>query len=210
MTQFIFPNINPTSSTWELVTNTRVFRSPLTNAVQTASRKGSLWKCTMQYNNVSGETRALLQAFLTRLNGQEHRFLLKDFAYTRRGSGEDSTLVTAANQTGTSVDLTGAPVNQSNYMLAGDYLRINNELHIVVGSWDSGTNTDTYAYNTDSSGHITVNIAPPLRNTTVLDDPADVVAPVFGVFILGNNPSWSNDVGGISNITIEAMEDVLA
>ncbi len=213
MTQFIFPNINPTSSTWELVTNTRVFRSPLTNAVQTASRKGSLWKCTMQYNNVSGVTKATLQAFLSRLNGQEHRMLLRDFAYSRRGAGADSTLVAAASQSGTEVSLTGGPASAQGYMKSGDYLRIGNELHMVVSDWDAGTQTETDSYNTDSSGNVTVNIAPPIRNTTAASAPftnADVVPPVLGVFILGNNPSWSNDVGGISSITIEAMEDVLA
>jgi hypothetical protein len=98
-------------------------------------------------------------------------------------------------------------------MKSGDYLRIGNELHMVVSDWDAGSLTETDSYNTDSSGNVTVNIAPPLRNTTAASAPftnADVVPPVLGVFILGNNPSWSNDVGGISSITIEAMEDVLA
>lgn len=213
MTQFLFPDIKPTSSTWELVTNTRVFRSPLTNAIQTASRKGSLWKCTMQYENVSGTTKATLQAFLSRLNGQEHRFLLQDFAYSRRGAGADTTLVAAASQSGTEVSLTGGAASAQGYMKSGDYIRIGNELHMVVSDWDASTQTETDSYNTDSSGAVTVNIAPPLRNTTAASSPftnVDIVPPVFGVFILGNNPSWSNDVGGISSITIEAMEDVLA
>lgn len=213
MTQFLFPNIQPTSSSWELVTNTRVFRSPLTNAIQTASRKGSLWKCTMQYNNVSGVTKATIQSFLARLNGQEHRMLLKDFAYSRRGAGADSTLVAAASQSGTEVSLTGGPSSAQGYMKSGDYIRIGNELHMVVSDWDAGTLTETDSYNTDSNGAVTVNIAPPLRNTTAASSPftnADVVPAVYGVFILGNNPSWSNEVGGLSSITIEAMEDVLA
>lgn len=213
MTQFLFPDIKPTSSTWELVTNTRVFRSPLTNAIQTASRKGSLWKCTMQYQNVSGVTKATLQAFLSRLNGQEHRFLLQDFAYSRRGAGADSTLVAAASQSGTEVSLTGGATSAQGYMKSGDYIRIGNELHMVVSDWNSSTLTETDSYNTDASGNVTVNVAPALRNTTAASSPftsADVVPPVLGVFILGNNPSWSNEVGGISSITIEAMEDVLA
>ena len=44
MTVYMFPSITPSSSTFELVTNTRTFQSPLTNSVQTIARKGSLWK----------------------------------------------------------------------------------------------------------------------------------------------------------------------
>ena len=87
MTIFSFPSIIPASSSFELVTNTKTFRSPLTNSVQTASRKGSLWKVGMSFNNLHGSQRAEMQAFLTKLNGQEHRFALYDHSYARRGGG---------------------------------------------------------------------------------------------------------------------------
>ena len=55
MTTFTFPNITPTTNTLELVSNTRTYQSPLTNAIQTASRKGSLWKASLQFKNLSGD-----------------------------------------------------------------------------------------------------------------------------------------------------------
>ena len=87
MATFAFPNITPATNTFELVSNTRTYQSPLTNAVQTASRKGSLWKASMQFNNLSGDDRKVMQAFLVKLNGQQHRFTLQDHSHTPRGAG---------------------------------------------------------------------------------------------------------------------------
>ena len=101
MSTFVFatdvPNVLPSTSSWELVSNSRMFRSPLTNAIQTAARKGSHWKISLAFNNLSGEDRANLQAFLTKLEGQEHRFSIIDHSFVRRGSGVDTGLVTAAS-----------------------------------------------------------------------------------------------------------------
>ena len=101
MTTYSFPSITPSSSTFELVTNTRTFQSPLTNAVQTVARKGSLWKASLQFNNLSGDDRAVMQAFLTKLNGQEHRFFLPDHSYTKRGTAATVTVNAGAFVNGT-------------------------------------------------------------------------------------------------------------
>ena len=85
MTTFTFPNITPASNTFELVSNTRTYQSPLTNAIQTASRKGSLWKASLQFKNLNGDDRQEMQAFLVKLNGQQHRFTLHDHAHTLEG-----------------------------------------------------------------------------------------------------------------------------
>ena len=92
MTVYAFPSITPTSSTVELVTNTRTFKSPLTNAVQTVGRKGSLWKISMQFNNLQGADRATMKAFLAKLNGQEHRMYLNDHGAQRRHRQRDQRL----------------------------------------------------------------------------------------------------------------------
>ena len=101
MTTYTFPSITPSSSAFELVTNTRTFQSPLTNAVQTVARKGSLWKASLQFNNLSGNNRAIMQAFLTKLNGQEHRFFLPDHSYTKRGAAATVTVNAGAFVNGT-------------------------------------------------------------------------------------------------------------
>jgi len=99
MTTYTFPAITPSANTFELITNTRTFQSPLTNAVQTVQRKGSLWKASLQFNNLTGDNRAEMQAFLAKLNGQAHRFYLPDHGFVRRGSAPSiaQQLVTAGN-----------------------------------------------------------------------------------------------------------------
>ena len=199
MTTFSFPSITPTTSTFQLVSNTRTFQSPLTNAIQTTSRKGSLWRATLQFNNLSGDDRREMQAFLVKLNGQEHRFALHDHSYTRRGAGGGTLVVNGGSQSGTSLVCDGATASVTNYLRSGDYVSFNNELHMVVADADS-----------DASGNITLSIAPPIRKTPTDNTVVDYTVPVSGVFMLAGPASWDTQVDLTSSFTIEAVEDVLA
>lgn len=199
MTTYSFPSITPSSSTFELVTNTRTYRSPLTNAVQTVGRKGSLWRATLQFNNLTGADRAAMQAFVTKLNGQEHRFNLHDHSFTRRGTGGGTLRVNGANQSGASLVCDGATASVTNYLREGDYVSFGNELHLITA--------DT---NSDGSGNVTLSIAPPIRKSPADDTAIDYTSPVSGVFMLASPASWSNQPGVFSSFTIEAIEDVLA
>ena len=120
MTVYMFPSITPSSSTFELVTNTRTFKSPLTNSVQTIARKGSLWKVSMRFNNLSGNDRAIMQGFLAKLNGQQHRMYLQDHAAVKRGiapsSPADTLIVSSAGQTGSTLNASGATASQTGYL----------------------------------------------------------------------------------------------
>jgi hypothetical protein len=199
MTVYSFPSLVPSRSSFELVTNTKTFKSPLTNAVQTSGRKGSLWRVTMTFNNLFGDDRADMQAFLTKLNGQEHRFYLQDHSFTRRGTGGGTLLVNGAGQSGSSLVCDGATTSVVEYLMPADYIAFNNELHMVTAAADS-----------DASGNVTLSIAPPIRKQTNNNDPIDYSVPVLGVFMLGSKVSWDNNPGINSSFTIEAFEDVLA
>lgn len=199
MTTFAFPSITPTTNTFELVANTRTFQSPLTNAVQTSSRKGSLWKASLQFSNLKGDDRQEMQAFLVKLNGQQHRFTLHDHSYTRRGAGGGTLLVKGASQSGTSLVCDGATASVNNYLRAGDYISFNNELHMVV--------VDA---NSDVSGNVTLSIAPPIRKTPADNAAVDYLTPVSGVFMLAGPASWETQTDISSNFRIDAVEDVLA
>jgi len=199
MTTFAFPSITPTTNTFELVANTRTFQSPLTNAVQTSSRKGSLWKASLQFSNLKGDDRQEMQAFLVKLNGQQHRFTLHDHSYTRRGAGGGTLLINGASQSGTALVCDGATANVNNYLRAGDYISFNNELHMVV--------VDA---NSDASGNVTLSIAPPIRKTPADNTLVDYLTPVSGVFMLAGPASWETQTDISSNFRIDAVEDVLA
>lgn len=199
MTTFTFPAITPSTNTFELVANTRTFQSPLTNAIQTSSRKGSLWRASLQFNNLSGADRKVMQAFLVKLNGQEHRFTLHDHSHTRRGAGGGTLTVNGATQSGTSLVCDGATASVNNYLRAGDYISFNSELHMIVAD-----------ANSDASGNITLSIAPPIRKTPADDAIVDYTVPVSGVFLLAGPASWQTTPSITSSFTVEAVEDVLA
>ena len=199
MTTFAFPSITPATNTFELVSNTRTYQSPLTNAVQTASRKGSLWKASLQFNNLSGDDRKVMQAFLVKLNGQQHRFTLQDHSHTLRGAGGGTLRVNGATQSGTTLVCDGATASVNNYLRAGDYISFNNELHMVV--------VDA---NSDASGNVSLSIAPPIRKTPADNTIVDYTVPVVGVFMLSGPASWNTTIDIHSSFNIEAVEDVLA
>ena len=199
MTTFTFPNITPASNTFELVSNTRTYQSPLTNAIQTASRKGSLWKASLQFKNLDGDDRQEMQAFLVKLNGQQHRFTLHDHSFTRRGAGGGTLLVNGSGQSGTSLVCNGASASITSYLRAGDQISFANELHMVVSD-----------ANSDASGNVTLTIAPPIRKVPSSGTVVDYATPVSGVFMLSGPASWNTRVGVFSDFSIEAVEDVLA
>ena len=195
--------VTPTTQTWELITNTRTFQSPLTNAIQTQTRKGSYWKTVATFDNLQGADRAKMQAFLAKLDGQVHRIFFTDYGYNRSGnapSGDSVTnlLVKGAGQTGSSLIADGADLTNTDYFKAGDYVAFNNEFHIVTADCD-----------TTGLGEITIPIAPPLRKPTDDDDPINFVTPL-AVMIVTSTASWDTRPGRVSNFTIEAIEDVLA
>lgn len=199
MTTYAFPSITPSTSTWAYTPNTRSYRSPLTNSIQTVGRKGSLWRVTLQFNNLDAAERAQMQAFLVKLNGQEHRFTLNDHAYTRRGAGGGTPLVNGASQTGGSLVLDGATASVTGWLKEGDYFSVANELKMVTADCNS-----------DGDGDVTVSFQPNLRSSPADDAAIDITAPVNGVFILASDPKWDNRPGIFSSFALEAFEDVLA
>lgn len=200
MATYNFPSIRPSNQTFELVTNTKTFRSPLSNAIQTVSRKGSYWKTTMVFNNLSGTERSELQAFIAKLDGQTHRMRIRDYGAVRYGNAvsPQTPLVQGSGQTGSSLTVDGASANITDYFAAGDYISFNNELHIVTEGADSNV-----------SGEVEVFIAPPIRKVPADNTAVEYVAP-YGVFMMTNNPQWRTQAPYFSSITIEAIEDVLA
>ena len=199
MTTFAFPAITPNSSSIEMVTNTKTYRSPLTNSVQTSNRKGSLWKASLNFSNLSGDDRAIMQAFLTKLNGQEHRFTLHDHSYVRRGIGIGTLTINGADQGGVNLVCLTTATATTGYVKAGDYISFNNELHMVTAD-----------ANSNGTGNITIAIAPPIRKPTINAGTVNYTSPVNGVFMLASSANWSNDVSRLSSFTIDAIEDVLA
>lgn len=190
------PNVQPSASSWELLSNTRVFQSPLTNAIQTASRKGSAWRVSLRFDDLFGEDRANMQAFLTKLDGQQHRFKIYDHAFTRRGTGT-ATGWESNTSSGNSLVLqktSGTALT----VKKGDYISVDNQLFMAVS--DASTTSPHTA--------ITITVAPEIRSMAT-GQAVELVEPT-GTFILTSSASWDTQVGQVSSFTIEGIEDVLA
>ena len=203
MTTYSFSSqvgLTPSSQTFELVQNTRVFRSPITNAVQTVARKGAFWKTTATFNNLKDTDKGKIQGFLSKLNGQEHRFEFADYGYDRQGTAPsgDTFVVNGASQTGSTLNADGATINKVGYLKAGDYIEVNNRLHIVTLDCDSS-----------SGGAVVIPIAPPLRSSPSDGAAIEYVNPK-AVMMLVSEPKWTTQPGLVASFTIEAVEDVLA
>lgn len=200
MATYNFPDQVPTSQSFELVTNTSRFQSPLSGAIQTVARKGSYWKTRMTFSNVSGADRAELQALVVKLDGQSHRVRLEDYGYVRRGAAvsPQSVLVNGASQTGSTINLDGATASVTRFFAEGDYISFNNELHMVTADVDS-----------NATGQLVVPIAPPIRKPTNDGDAVQIFSP-YGVFMLDTDASWNTSSTYISSMTMTFIEDVLA
>lgn len=205
MTTYSFPNITPTTQTFELVTNTRSFQSPLTNAIQTVARKGAFWKTSMTFSNLKDDERGEIQAFLTRLNGQEHRMRIRDYGQPFRGNAPSSDSVTVSSTLPNRVVITGCSVSIGSYLKRGDYIQIGNQIYQATHG-TGGDNSDPIS---NSGGTCGIYIAP-----NFITEPAQGTAVTLqgatGVFMLSNNPKWTTTAPYFSSITIEAISDVLA
>lgn len=198
MTTYAFPSgIVPSSSTWELLSNTATYQSPITGAIQTVDRGGERWAITLRINNLTGDDRATMRAFVTKLNGQQHRFTVHDHSHTQRGNFGGTPLVNGGSQTGNSIDIDGASTGVTNWIRAGDYFSINGELKMAIADADS-----------DVSGNVTISFVPRIRSSPANDSAVDVTDPT-GTFILSSSDNgWSNVPGVFSNFTISAIEDI--
>jgi len=203
MTTYSFPSITPTTTQIQLISNTATFVSPLSGATQTLDRGGERWLMTLQFMNLSGANRATMTAFLAKLNGQQHRFTLKNHAENNRGAFGGTPLVAGGSQTGTSLNIDGCSDGITNWIREGDWFSVNNELKICTADANSSSASP-------GGGTLTLNFAPRLRSAPA-DNAAITTSSGTGVFMLmENGASWSNEPGGLSSLTIQAIEDIAA
>lgn len=201
MTTYAFPSIIPNRSVFELRSNSKTFASPLSGAIQTAFRGGTRWAMQLFFDNLTGDNRSEMQAFLVKLNGQVHYFTVHDHSYTIRGTGGGTPVVNGASQTGTSL-VTNGWTASATVLKAGDYFSFTNgtfdELKMVTGDVTS-----------DGSGNATLNFLPEIHVSPANGATIDVTDPL-GTFLLVNpNVSWTNVPKPFSNFEIQAMEVIV-
>ena len=203
MTTYTFPSLVPSGSKVQLLSNTDRFISPISGAIQTLDRGGERWLIDLSFRNMSDANLAVMSAFLTKLNGQQHRFKLYNHAENQRGAFGGTPLVAGASQTGLSLNIDGCSDGITNWIREGDWFSVNDELKMATADANSSSASP-------GGGTITVAFAPRLR-TAPADNAAITTSSATGVFMLADNGvSWSNRLGGFHDLTIQAVEDIAA
>lgn len=196
MSTFAFPSVTPNAQSIELIANTDRFVSQVTGSVKTRYRAGERWLVRLMFINLKNPERAELQAFLARLNGQQHRFTLRNHSEANRGAFGGTPLVAGASQVGNTLSVDGCSNNITNWIRAGDWFGVNGELKMA-----------TLDASSDGSGNITLTFSPRLRASPA-DNAAITTAQATGVFMLEDvRASWSNRPGGFSDVALNAIED---
>lgn len=199
MTVFAFPAIIPNSSAWGLESNTAPFQSDLSGAIQTKDRGGERWRALLTFVGLKAADKAVMRAFLSRLNGQQHRFTLRDHSVIQRGAFGGTPIVNGAGQTGTTLNIDGASISITNWIRAGDMFGINGDLKMQVVDADS-----------DGSGLVALAFVPRILTAPPDSDPITIAAPTGTFMLAANAVTWGNVPGDFSNFSIDCIEDILA
>ncbi len=199
MTIFAFPSIVPNSSAWGIESNTAPFRSPISGTIQTKDRGGERWRAQLTFTALRAADKAVMRAFLARLNGQQHRFTMPDHGHVQRGALTGTPLVAGAGQTGKTLAIDGATFGVTNWIRAGDLFGVNGDLKMQV-----------IDENSDGAGLVTLTFVPRIVTAPANNAPIVVSAPT-GVFMLASNAvAWGNRPGDLSNFSLDCIEDILA
>lgn len=203
MTDYAWPSdIIPSSSAWRLIANTAAFVSPLSGTTRTLARGGDRWAASLQFNNLTADRRARLQAFLARLRGQAHRVVLPDHSYRKRGALAANFLVNGGSQAGTSLVCDGATPSITGALMEGDLITVASYLYMIVADVDSS-----------AGGALTLTITPPLRTSPADNATVAIVSPTARMMLADQTIGWSNQPGGrggaISSMSVELVEDLL-
>lgn len=92
MTDVMLPNIDPNSMDWGIDGVGAINQSPLNNAIQTRSRVGDAWNCSLDYRKITEGDRQELVAYIAELRGVVGRSFIRNHSHQVRGTFPTSEL----------------------------------------------------------------------------------------------------------------------
>jgi hypothetical protein len=146
----------------------------------------------------------LWQSFILKLNGREGSFYLRDSEpfRTPQGAITDSLgsviIDTGGGVPGTSIDVAGLPTSETDTLLAGDYISIDDRLYQVTDDVTS-----------DGGGLGTINIWPFVRSTIVDATSVEIGSAAQGIFQLTEFPEFVWDLSRLQSGLTLNFEEVL-
>lgn len=195
-------NLSVVRSSFRLSRSVGEAESPYTYAQQVYKNQGEQWQGEVQLRAYKRSDAALIQSFLTQLQGKRGTFLYGDPDYLAlgpQGSGAGTPLVDGASQTGDTLDVKGLTPSATDVYKAGDYIQLdtgaNSELYMVAADVDA-----------DVSGNATITLCNNLKSSPA-DNEAVVLTGAKGVFrLVDNSVQWDADRSNIYNISFAFKE----
>jgi len=176
------PNYTSFSSVSLVARNTvGLSRSPYTSQQKVYQWRGQFWEVDVTLKPMKRADAESWNAFFLKLKGQVGTFYLSPDPNGRtvRGSASSSAGTPIVNGSlsanSSSVDITGATAGATGYLLAGDYISINNQLLKVLND-----------VNTTGSGTATIDVFPNIR-TALSGSDTVTVSNAQGIFRLASN-----------------------
>ena len=141
------------TSTFQLERRSAISESPFTGKQQVQLFSNfSFWRAQLTLPPMKRTDAGAWTAFFAKLRGRSGTFLLGDPDGSKQGSGTGSITLASATAVGnTRISTTGYNESSGVVLKAGDYISINNDLHLVI------------ADATKSSTNVNVDIEPPMR-----------------------------------------------
>lgn len=182
-----------------------ISESPFTFSQQVYRHQGQSWEADISLPPMKRADAEAWISFILRLRGQFGTFLMGDpSSATPRGSASvaaGTPVVNGASQTGDFLNIDGLPINESGYLLAGDYIQLGSAatatLHKVLED-----------VNSDGLGAATLNLFPAVR-IAPSDGAAITVTNCVGKFRLsGNETMWDVNESSIYGVTFGAVEAI--
>jgi hypothetical protein len=176
-------------------------QSPYSGSLQVQEGQAQYFELVASFQTNSRANMAAMIAAITALKGSVGTFYFgpQGDETLPRGIATGTPRVNGAGQSGSSTIVTdGWTVSQTGIMKAGDWISINNHLHIVLED-----------ANSDSSGNATLSIWPKVRTSTNDNDVITVNNPK-GIFRLkSGSQDHVHTAGGFYRIAdIQATEDL--
>ena len=198
MTTLTWPtNLKPNSQQFFPVFTTRKFNSPFTGSSQTMEYPSCSWNCQLAFKNLDRTELRQLETFLIQLRGAAGRFRIGDHANAEPlGLAGGKPVVDGASQNGGTLKIKGCTQNK-NFLLAGDYITVNNELKRLIAD-----------ANADSTGKTTLRFEPNLRRSPA-NGAAVIVRNTYAIMRLTNDKQGkAKRIPMHGSMTLNLVEDI--
>lgn len=173
-------------------------QSPFSFAQDAQDWGGRAWQADAMLPPQSLSQARSWEAFFASLKGSYGTFLMGDcMASTPAGSAGGTPLVAGGGQTGEALDIDGAAINQTGWLLAGDYIQLgtgsSSRLYRVLADVD-----------TNGSGAATIDIWPSLRSSPS-DNATVIVSNTVGLFAMTDHSVRARSDGAY-DVSFSALE----